>query len=965
MRFYSLSSGTIYIDGHDVEDLDTSWLRNNITCVRQDTVLFNETVKTNIALGHRYHKHVTPEQLLESIKLAVLEDTIADLPFGMDTHVGVGGSALSGGQIQRIVIARARIRNTSILILDESTSALDHANKVAVIDGIRKWREGLTTIFITHDVAQISGDDFVYSFEDGRVKNEGYWRDINHSLSTVSAVSESTGASNADHNIGERVNDEDKAKSHQRRRPPNLRWKKEGSGLRASFEQQLQDLDTGDYMRSPRALTRASRMTKLFSNITSTRARSLYASVHPAVPGVPHPRDGVPEVPGVRTAEQRASATIELPSISLHSSMAGSSVQQRETSIEPLPSPRLLDESAVQFRARFRGPSFKKIEEPPVQMSLQTIYTTLWANLDKIHRIKLILGFTAVCFRAALPSVFAFIMAKNFETFYMQSDYQSKMLKWAMVQLVVACIDGVTAFYSQYLLETAARRWADRLRGEAMKRILEQPMAWFEQEQNASVTLTSTLDRDAEEMRNLLSRHTSLTVNVVIMMVVAIIWSLVSCWKLTMVGLAATPIIYGLAKAFDNLSTLWAARVNSAADAIGVVFVETFTDVPTVRSFTLEAYFHRKYNGAIKTAFTTGVSRALYTATLFGLSESTVNFAVAVVLWYAVRLLSSYDWSVTPVLTSICLLMLSSGHASMIFSIITQAAAAADSATRLLRLAQLPLRDEHEHGGHVRLTHEDTQTETTIQFTDTIFAYPSRRLTPVLKGAAFTVPSGQCVAISGPSGSGKSTISSLLLGLHRPTTGLADGPPPLTIFKHDSRSIHLPTLRKLVAVVPQKPVLLPGTVWDNICYGLEPHTRLTTQQNVNWAATQAAIHDFILSLPKQYDTLIGEGGLSVSGGQAQRIAIARALVRQPRVLILDEATSALDGESAELIRSSLRAAARGEGMTMVVITHAREMMRFADKVVVLEDGRVSEEGSFDVLMAMKGSLHRLLESTER
>jgi ATP-binding cassette, subfamily B (MDR/TAP), member 1 len=159
-------------------------------------------------------------------------------------------------------------------------------------------------------------------------------------------------------------------------------------------------------------------------------------------------------------------------------------------------------------------------------------------------------------------------------------------------------------------------------------------------------------------------------------------------------------------------------------------------------------------------------------------------------------------------------------------------------------------------------------------------------------------------------------------------------------------------------------VIMPGTVRENFCYGVEPQSYFTSQQNINWAATQAAIHDFIMALPQQYDTVIGEGGIGISGGQAQRIVLARALVRRPRILVLDEATSALDMESADIIRSSVRAlvADPKNNVTVIMITHAIEMMQFADDVVLMERGRVTEQGTYKDLVARKdGRLMRMLD----
>jgi ABC-type phosphate transport system ATPase subunit len=184
MRFYEPTAGDIFIDGTSISELDINWLRNNITLVQQQSILFNETIFRNIAFGRRDHLRVTKEQVRVCVDLAHLQSTIKELPKGLETEVGSGGSALSGGQKQRIAVARARLRNTPILILDESTSVLDYVNRKAVMEAIRDWRRGKTTIIITHDTSQIGEEDFVYALEDGRIVEDGY----RHALAAFGTV---------------------------------------------------------------------------------------------------------------------------------------------------------------------------------------------------------------------------------------------------------------------------------------------------------------------------------------------------------------------------------------------------------------------------------------------------------------------------------------------------------------------------------------------------------------------------------------------------------------------------------------------------------------------------------------------------------------------------------------------------------------------------------------------------------
>ena len=174
LRFYDTLTGEVRIDGHRLDSLDPAWVRANITLVQQSSVLFDDTFYRNVAFGLRNPDEATEEDIQRTCDAALLQSTIASLPDGMDTMVGSAGYSLSGGQKQRLALARARLRDPPILILDEVTSGLDNVTRTLVMEAIREWRKEKTTIIITHDVAQIEDADYVYVMDKGRVVQEGY-----------------------------------------------------------------------------------------------------------------------------------------------------------------------------------------------------------------------------------------------------------------------------------------------------------------------------------------------------------------------------------------------------------------------------------------------------------------------------------------------------------------------------------------------------------------------------------------------------------------------------------------------------------------------------------------------------------------------------------------------------------------------------------------------------------------------
>src|SRR5687768_5480533 len=233
------------------------------------------------------------------------------------------------------------------------------------------------------------------------------------------------------------------------------------------------------------------------------------------------------------------------------------------------------------------------------------------------------------------------------------------------------------------------------------------------------------------------------------------------------------------------------------------------------------------------------------------------------------------------------------------------------------------------HAGHVR-------------FEDVHFAYEAER--GILKGIDFEVRPGTMTAVVGPSGAGKSTLSRLLFRFYDPTAGR------ITIDGQDIATVTQASLRESLGIVPQDTVLFNDTIGYNIGYGRDG----ATPGQIEAAAAGAAIHDFIAALPLGYDSLVGERGLKLSGGEKQRVAIARTLLKNPPILILDEATSALDSRTEAAIQETLRKVAARR--TCIVIAHRLSTVVDADQILVLDQGRVAERGTHAQLLR-KGGLY--------
>ncbi|KAJ5810192.1 uncharacterized protein N7503_002410 [Penicillium pulvis] len=948
MRFYFPTSGEILIDGHKVDSLSINWIRNNITLLEQKSILFNDSVLQNIKFGSLSSESISRIDIEESIELAMLGNMLEGLPRGIDTSVGPGGSFLSGGQRQRVAIARAKLRDTSILILDEPTSALDNTNRVAVMKAIRQWRQGKTTIIITHDMSQILEDDFVYILEHGSITHSGFRKQLDNragcekyfpSAMRLGLEKEDLGIegdktehiSSGGSTLGslrmpKRVRHNRNSSWAQHHLPPGFRSSTYGMAVkRHSFHANaLSDgVDGSEELQSMSYLPFSSSTPDLISPLSHT-----YGEI---------------------TGKDFEMVAMTSPRTEMDSPVhyvSPSSVQY------------LGPEYANRLSHR-RKPSKPKAGKKGDAPSLAQILGTIMPSLSAKQSLILLVGVLSALAHASATPVFSYCLSQLIGTFYAGKDSANLARKWSLAVLGVSCGDGLSSFLMHYFLEFCAEAWLDTLRGKAFERILEQPKAWFEKDGHGSSRLASYLDQNGEDMRNLLGRFAGFVIVAAAIMIMAIIWSLVVCWKLTVVALATGPFIYAITRGFEGTNGVWERRCNEASGVATDIFTETFSEIRTVRSLTLEGHFSKKHSDVVTSCLEIGLKRAIYTGLLFGMVESTVMFACALIFYYGAAL-AAYEFAVDDVVQVFSLLLFSIGYAAQILSWIPQINTSKDIATRLIELSNLPKLGSHEYRGSLIVSNL-----TPIKLTNVVFRYPSRPDTMVLKNVSMKISQNTCTAIVGRSGSGKSTIASLLLALYVCPESRS-GEPTITLGGEDISRLHVPTLRSQIGIVSQQPTIFPGTIYANISYGIDLQSPMTSMDSVRAAARAAGIDDFITSLPRGYWTVIGDGGIGLSGGQKQRIVIARALLRHPQILILDEATSGLDPAGAEIVRQTIQhlVSVRPE-LTVIIITHAKEMIEIADHVIVLDQGVVVEDGSYQVLaQRMNGRLYELINDPE-
>ncbi|KAJ5622358.1 hypothetical protein N7528_005590 [Penicillium herquei] len=940
MRFYLPNSGQILIDGHSIESLDITWIRKNITLLEQRSVLFNDSVLQNIMFGRHDSDSISKRDMEDSIELAMLQNVIEGLPRGIDTSVGPGGSFLSGGQRQRVAIARARLRNTPILILDEPTSALDQTNRVAIMKAIRRWRRGKTTIIITHDMSQIAESDFVYILENGSIMQSGFRHELENRAGCEKYFSSTTKA-------GIEENWNGKTRFLSRSTFGSLRMpKRVHHTRRVSWAQH--HIPPGFRSSTFEAANRRHSFLGSFSSEEENRfkasSRSTYLERNCSSPELT--ATDWPESGGMGESIEMVEMKDPVPKG--HSRMHSISAQR----LRRIQSTQIKHPNRHRRKPSKQSSEKKKKHKPP---SLPQIMGTIVPNLTPRQRVILLVGVSSALAHASATPIFSYCLSQLIGTFYAGGDSAHLAMKWSLAVLGVSCGDGISSFFMHYFLEFCAEAWMDTLRIKAFQRVLHQPRAWLEKDGNGAHRITSYLDQNGEDMRNLLGRFAGFVIVAAAIMFIAVIWSLIVCWKLTLVSLACGPVIYAITRGFEQTNGRWERICNEANSVASDIFTETFSEIRTVRSLTLEHYFHRKQVDAVIACLKLGLKRAVYTGLLFGMVESTVIFASAMIFYYG-ALLAASEFSVNDVVQVFSLLLFSIGYAAQILSWIPQINTSREIAIRLLKLSRLSKVGSHEHRGSLTLS-----TLTPIKLNNVYFRYPSRPDTLVLRNVCLTISRNSCTAIVGRSGSGKSTIASLLLALYESPESRGHKP-TVMLGGRDIQLLHVPTLRSQISIVSQQPAIFPGSIHANITYGIKPHAPMASMDSVRAAAKAAGIDEFITSLPKGYWTVIGDGGIGLSGGQKQRVVIARALLRHPQILILDEATSSLDPAGAEVVRQTIqRLVSSRQDLTVIIITHAREMIEIADHVVVLDQGVVVEDGSFDALAErVGGKLYELM-----
>ena len=576
-------------------------------------------------------------------------------------------------------------------------------------------------------------------------------------------------------------------------------------------------------------------------------------------------------------------------------------------------------------------------ERASVKMLVKRLFSYIWQNKTPL---LVALGII-VCLsllQILLPQITRYLID------VVIPEKKFNLLPWiGAAILLISLLMGVLNFSRSYMMSLFGQRTIDNLRNDLYKHLQKLSISFFNNQRTGD--LMTRLSYNVNTIGNLVTADIADILADSITFVAIAGYLLSADWQLTLLLLITWPLIVYLTQVFGRSmrGAYWDVQIQAAA--VSDHLQDTITNINIIKSFGNEDYEINRFSEQSRNYMEANIRATRLWSLFFPIIDVLNNLSSLIVLVFG-------SWEVmvgrltigelAAFLAYINQMNQPIRRFSKVINLIQRVVVALDRIFEILDTQP----EVVEKDDAVNLT----SVKGSIRFENVEFAYHKNQ--PVLHNFNLAIKPGTTVALVGSSGAGKSTVAKLAARFYDPQKGR------ILIDEYDLRDVSLESLREQMGIVSQETLLLYGTIRDNIAYGKLD----ATEQEIEDAAKAANAHDFIMSFPDGYNSIVGERGVNLSGGQRQRLAIARVLLKNPQFIVLDEATSALDTESEHLIQESL--AKLFQGRTSLVIAHRLSTIQRADLIVVMEQGRIVEIGTHAELISKSGGRYAHLQAIQ-
>ena len=559
---------------------------------------------------------------------------------------------------------------------------------------------------------------------------------------------------------------------------------------------------------------------------------------------------------------------------------------------------------------------------------------------DTLNSLKLLENFS----QSSEPRTIRFFYIENifegYEITLTDAGDAIRFFFWIFIGAVsLVFVKGFFVFGNDFLMERVGNKFSFRVRNDLYEKLVSAPLGILSENQSGDV-----MARTTDDVR-MLQQAVAATALIMRAIIKVVVFGAVLLYKnvyMTIFSMLVLPIVaYSISRIGARVRKA-SMEIQQSSSDIYSQLKETLDGINIIKSFTAEKTEMERFQTVTSSQYDSAIRRAKFASLLPPLIEWMAAIGITTVLglgcWNVIEGSLDIGWFVGYI-AIVGLMYKPIKTIGSVNNVLQQSLASADRIFPLLDL-------ERELGSQPDGKRELPNVQGTVQFQNVSFAYQER---PVIRNVSFKVEPGEITALVGPSGSGKTTLLNLLLKFYTVESGT------ILIDDFPVDEVTLTSLRQNIALVPQGTFLFDGTVLENIGYGSPGATR----ESIIAAAEKANAHGFISEMPNGYDTPIGEAGGNLSGGEQQRISIARAILKDAPILILDEATSALDTQSEAIIQKSLTNLM--EGRTSFIIAHRLSTVMRADNILVIDDGEIVESGNHTKLLEKDGLYNKLCQ----